>query len=114
MKVHDFLLDPEQFTKITDGHKTIESRLYDTKRQKIRMGDRITFTNRDNTSQTLTVRVDYLLRFNTFADLFEDVDDPSRFGASSNQELLDEIRHFYTYEDEQRNGVVGIVFTVVL
>ena len=40
-------LDKEPFEKIKSGEKTIELRLYDEKRRKIRVGDIIVFTCRD-------------------------------------------------------------------
>ena len=54
MTTHQLKLATEPFDAIISGNKTIESRLYDTKRQKIQIGDRIIFTNRDNSEQTVT------------------------------------------------------------
>jgi len=63
MNIHKLRLSEEPFAAIVSGHKTIESRLYDTKRQKIQIGDRIIFTNRDNSEQTVTAEVVGLLRY---------------------------------------------------
>lgn len=62
MATHQLTLATEPFNAITSGNKTIESRLYDEKRQKIQIGDQIIFTNRDNPSQTAAVKVIGLLR----------------------------------------------------
>ena len=70
MITHQLKLATEPFNAITSGNKTIESRLYDEKRQKIQLGDEIVFTNRDNPSQIATVKVVGLLRYATFQDLF--------------------------------------------
>ena len=56
MTTHQLTLATEPFNAITSGNKTIESRLYDEKRQKIQIGDQIIFTNRDNPSQTATLK----------------------------------------------------------
>ena len=63
MTTHQLTLATEPFNAITSGNKTIESRLYDEKRQKIQLGDEVTFTNRENTSQTVAVKVVGLLRY---------------------------------------------------
>ena len=42
---HQMQLQPEPFSMIKSGVKTIELRLYDEKRRKIRIGDEILFTN---------------------------------------------------------------------
>ena len=41
MTTHQLKLATEPFNAIISGNKTIESRLYDAKRQKIQIGDRI-------------------------------------------------------------------------
>ena len=90
MTTHQLKLATEPFEAIVSGKKTIESRLYDEKRQKIQLGDEVTFTNRENTSQTVTVRVVGLLRYQTFHDLFIH-NNPAKFGSvniSSSESFL--------------------------
>ena len=82
MTTHQLTLATEPFNAITSGNKTIESRLYDEKRQKIQIGDQIIFTNRDNSSQTANVKVIGLLRYATLHDLFSH-NDPRKFGGES-------------------------------
>ena len=53
---HQMQLQPEPFDMIKSDEKTIELRLYDEKRRKIRIGDEIVFTNTEN-GETLAVRV---------------------------------------------------------
>ena len=57
MTTHQLRLATEPYDAIVSGKKTIESRLYDEKRQKIQIGDQIIFTNREDPSQTATVKV---------------------------------------------------------
>ena len=47
MNIHQLQLATVPFEAITSGVKTIESRLYDEKRQTIQLGDTIIFTNRE-------------------------------------------------------------------
>ena len=109
MTTHHLKLHHEPFTAIVSGRKTIESRLYDEKRQKIQLGDRIIFTNSDDLNQTATVTVIGLLRYATFHNLFLH-NDPQKFGGESVEWLENQINEFYSVEDQELYGVLGIEF----
>lgn len=111
MSTHQLKLATEPFNAIISGNKTIESRLYDTKRQKIQIGDRIIFTNRDNSEQTVTAEVVGLLRYATFRDLFSH-NNPRKFGGDNVEWLENQISEFYSIEDQKIYGVIGIEFRV--
>ena len=111
MTTHQLKLATEPFNAIISGNKTIESRLYDTKRQKIQIGDRIIFTNRDNSEQTVTAEVVGLLRYATFRDLFSR-NNPRKFGGDNVEWLENQISEFYSIEDQKIYGVIGIEFRV--
>lgn len=111
MTTHQLKLATEPFNTIISGNKTIESRLYDTKRQKIQIGDRIIFTNRDNSEQTVTAEVIGLLRYATFRDLFSH-NNPRKFGGDNVEWLENQISEFYSIEDQKIYGVIGIEFRV--
>ena len=111
MSTHQLKLATEPFNAIISGNKTIESRLYDTKRQKIQIGDRIIFTNRDNSEQTVTAEVVGLLRYATFRDLFSH-NNPRKFGGDNVEWLENQISEFYSIEDQKIYGVIGIEFKV--
>ena len=104
MTTHQLKLATEPFNAIISGNKTIESRLYDAKRQKIQIGDRIIFTNRDNSEQTVTAEVVGLLRYATFRNLFSH-NNPRKW-------LENQISEFYSIEDQNIYGVIGIEFKV--
>lgn len=111
MTTHQLKLATEPFNAIVSGNKTIESRLYDAKRQKIQIGDRIIFTNRDNSEQTVTAEVVGLLRCATFRDLFSH-NNPRKFGGESVEWLEKQIGEFYSLSDQLENGVIGIKFEI--
>ena len=111
MTIHQLKLAAEPFNAIISGNKTIESRLYDAKRQKIQIGDRIIFTNRDNSEQTVTAEVVGLLRYATFRDLFSH-NNPRKFGGDNVEWLENQISEFYSIEDQKIYGVIGIEFKV--
>ena len=111
MTTHQLKLATEPFNAIISGDKTIESRLYDTKRQKIQIGDRIIFTNRDNSEQTAIAEVVGLLRYATFRDLFSH-NNPRKFGGDNVEWLENQISEFYSLSDQLENGVIGIEFEI--
>lgn len=51
--LHQMKLAPASFSKIRNRTKTIELRLYDGKRRKIQIGDKIVFVNTGNSLETL-------------------------------------------------------------
>lgn len=65
MKLHS-----EPFEMIKSGRKTIELRLWDEKRQKIKIGDTIAFTNIVNGEQ-LHVTVQNIYHFDSFETLYK-------------------------------------------
>ncbi len=107
MRTHILNLAPEPFNSIKNGSKTIESRLYDEKRQQIQLGDIISFVNRENPEDKIVAKVIGLLRYPSFEDLFTN-NDPAKFGGDSVPWLINQIRQFYSEEDEKKYGVIGI------
>ena len=105
-------LSYEPFEKVARGEKVIESRLFDEKRQQIMLGDKIEFSENDNSEQKVKTRVRGLLRYKSFQDLFTD-HEPSLFGGESREALLNQIKQFYSNKDEQKYGVVGIRIELV-
>ena len=100
-------LQPKYFDFIKDGTKRIELRLYDEKRQSIQLGDIIEFAKSDD--EKFKAEVVGLLRYNSFADLFEDFDISILADSSmTKQELLEVLGEFYSEEKQAEFGVIGI------
>lgn len=109
---HEMGLQSKYFDYIKNGTKRIELRLFDEKRQRIKIGDIIEFTNPDD--ETLVVRVVGLIRYGSFEDLFKDYDISILADASmTKRELLDVLNGFYPVEKQNEMGVVGIRVEVV-
>jgi ASC-1-like (ASCH) protein len=111
--LHEMKLQPSPFEKIKRGEKTIELRLYDEKRQQIKVGDRIVFTNTDS-GKSLWVTVVKLHRFDSFAQLYEalpllqcgyTVEDVDKAHPS-------DMEAYYSVEEQKKYGVVGIEIQV--
>lgn len=63
-------LHDEPFQRIKSGLKDVEMRLSTLERKKIKLGDIIEFTNRDN-KEVIKVKVIGLSSFPSFKELFE-------------------------------------------
>ena len=66
---HMMNLQHEPFVKIKNGTKTIEMRLYDEKRSRIKVGDFIVFTDIDS-GETIECSVTKLFIYSTFEELY--------------------------------------------
>jgi hypothetical protein len=100
-------LRPKYFDFIKDGTKRIELRLYDEKRRSIQLGDIIEFAKSDD--EKFKAKVVGLLRYNSFANLFEDFDISILADSSmTKQELLEVLGEFYSEEKQAEFGVIGI------
>jgi len=104
MKLHT-----SPFEKIKSGEKTIELRLYDEKRQRIKEGDSITFTN-TVTGETLTATVRKLHRFDSFEELYKAL---PLLQCGYTAEDIDtahpaDMEQYYSLEEQKKYGVVGI------
>ena len=100
-------LRPKYCDFIKDGTKRIELRLYDEKRRSIQLGDIIEFAKSDD--EKFKAKVVGLLRYNSFANLFEDFDISILADSSmTKQELLEVLGEFYSEEKQAEFGVIGI------
>lgn len=101
---HSMRLGALPFSLIKEGKKVIESRLFDEKRRTISVGDTIVFSNGEH---IVTTEVIGLLQHHTFKELFAS-QPPELFGGTSGDQLLSQIREFYSEEEEAKYGVLGI------
>jgi len=106
---HEMKLNSSPFDLIKNGIKTIEVRLYDKKREAINLGDKIIFSKLPEQTNTLTVIVEGILIYTNFESLFLDFPAES-FGAKgwTAKEQADNMNTYYTKEDEESLGIVGI------
>ena len=109
---HNMKLKPSPFEKIKSGKKTMELRLYDEKRQLLNIGDTITFTNMEN-SEELTVKVIGLHRFDSFKDLYNNID-KKLIGYDEN-EVVDpnHMNEYYSIEEQEKYGVLAIEIKLI-
>ena len=106
---HIMKLQPEYYNFILNGTKRIELRLFDEKRQQIKIGDTIIFLKEPSLEENIKVKVIGLLRYNTFKDLFNDFDISILSDKKmTKNELLNVLEQLYTKEKQKQYGVLGI------
>lgn len=102
----------EPFEKIASGRKTIELRLYDEKRQQIKVGDHIRFTC---DGDGLLTAVTELYVFDSFEALYEAL--PLTACGYAAEELCAasprDMEAYYSPTEQARFGVVGIKIEVL-
>ena len=103
-------LDNEPFRQIYSGEKTVEVRLNDERRKSIRVGDTIQFFRNDNDEEYIVAQVVALHNFPSFQALFSTVKmrRSSGFGNLTANEAAEKMYRYYTKEQEQQYGVLGI------
>ncbi len=102
-------LQSNYYNFILNGTKRIELRLFDEKRQQIKIGDTIKFLNESELKESFNTKVVGLLRYNTFLELFRDFDISILSDKSmTKEELINVLEQFYTKEKQEQYGVLGI------
>lgn len=106
---HKMKLQPKYYHFILNGTKRIEIRLFDEKRQKIKIGDTIKFLKEPDLNKSFNAKVTGLLRYNSFEDMFKDFDISILSDESMKKEqLIGVLERFYTKEKQEQYGVLGI------
>lgn len=107
--IHRMKLNESPFERIKNGTKTIEFRLYDEKRQQIKVGDKIEFSKLPDLQEKLLVDVIKLYREDSFENLFrklyKDEDEIKRKTKS--------MYKYYSPEKEKEYGVLGIEIKLI-
>ncbi|MCM1439801.1 MAG: ASCH domain-containing protein [Roseburia sp.] len=107
--IFDMRLAAEPFEKIGREEKTVEIRLYDEKRRKIKVDDKIVFRLLSDESNVIIVDVKALHRFNTFQELFSsDLFSKTGCGEMTIDSATEYMYKFYSREQEKQFGVLGI------
>ena len=107
--LHKMKLNESPFERIKNGTKTIEFRLFDEKRQQIKIGDKIEFSKLPDLHEKLLVEVVELYRDDTFENLFRKL-------YKDEEEVERKTKSMYNYylpEKEKEYGVLGIKIKLI-
>lgn len=102
--LHKMKLNESPFERIKNGTKTIEFRLFDEKRQQIKVGDQIEFSKLPNLQEKLLVDVVELYREETFENLFRKLYTDEEEISKKTKAMYE----IYSPEKEQKYGILGI------
>ena len=107
--IHKMKLQESPFERIKNGTKTVEFRLYDEKRRKIKIGDQIEFSKSPDLQETILVDVLDLYREDTFENLFKKLfDDDEEIKRKTSA-----MYQYYSHDEEKQYGVVGIKISLI-
>lgn len=111
---HYMNLCSEPFNSIKNKEKIYELRLLDSKRQKLKVGDTITFTNLDN-KEALSVKVVGLHKFSSFEELYNNLPlDKCGYNKSNiSKANPKDMEKYYSKEKQSQYGVVGIEISLI-
>ena len=112
---HEMKLKPRPYAKIESGSKTIELRLNDEKRQRVGIGDTITFSNMELPERKLRTEVVALHKFASFRELFEalPMEACGKDPAMTVEDAVNNMRQYYSEEQEAKYGVLGIEIKLI-
>lgn len=99
----------EYFKAIKEGRKTVEVRLNDGKRRKIKVGDTIEFIKVPEQDETLQVQVIELRTYDTFQEMYDDI--PFKNFDSEGwtmEEMIKGTYEIYSPEQEKEWGTLAI------
>ena len=105
--MHEMDVKTKYYNLLKSGEKTVELRLLDEKRQQIKIGDEITFSDASDANETFVARVVDLHKAESFYKLF-DIIAPEQAGFSSREEVVDVMQEFYPLDMQKQFSVVGI------
>lgn len=102
-------LNPKYFEFMKNGTKRIEIRLNDEKRKDLKIGDVIVFQKESELKEELYTQIVNLMVKRNFKELIENLEISEYSDKSKSEEnFLHDLYKFYTKEQEEKYGVVGI------
>lgn len=107
--IHQMKLNDDPFERIKNGTKTIEFRLYDEKRRKVKIGDKIEFSKLPDLQEKILVDVLDLYTEPSFEELFEKLYEDKELAKQKANAMYE----IYSPENEKKYGVVGIKIKLV-
>ena len=110
---HEIKVKEQYYNKIQNKEKIYEVRLFDEKRQKIKIGDIIKINKEPQMVESLNAKVIDLLYFKNFKEMANNISAKQiGFDGSSREYIVNEYHKFYGEQEEQKYGVVAIKIEV--
>lgn len=112
--IHEMLIAPEYFHLVAKGEKTYEVRTNDARRKAMHIGDYIKLIKQPDCIESIMLEIVDKIEFPNFTILYDRL--PKKlvgFEGKTTQEIVNELRKFYTEEQENEHGVVALELKVV-
>ena len=110
--IHKMNLAPAPFKSISLGKKTVEMRLYDEKRLKIKDGDEIECENID-THKKIKCEVINLTRYKDFFELYSNFDKTAIGYDEKETANAEDMYAYYSFEQIKKYGVLVIEIKLI-
>ena len=108
-------LDEDVFEVIKKGIKTVEVRVNDEKRRKMKVGDEIIFLKRPLEEEKIVTKIVELKTYNNFDELVKYYDIKELYLEDyTKEEFVQLLGRFYSREEQEKYGVVAIRFEKVI
>lgn len=107
--IHIMKLNESPFERIKNGTKTIEFRLYDEKRRKVKIGDKIEFSKLPDLQEKMLVEVLDIYRDETFENLFRKLYTDEKEIKRKTKSMY----QYYSHDEEKEYGVIGIKISLL-
>ena len=102
-------LNPKYFEYMKNGTKRVEIRLNNKKRKNIKIGDEIIFKKEPELIEQIHTKITNLILRRSFEELIDSLDIWQYSDISeSKDKFLEDLYKFYTREQEEKYGVIGI------
>lgn len=102
-------LNPKYFEYMKNGTKRVEIRLNDEKRKEIKIGDTIIFQKESELKEEINTQIVNLIVKRNFKELIKTLDVSEYSDKKETEEkFLEDLYKFYTKEQEEKYGVIGI------
>lgn len=109
---HNLKLQNKPFYAIKNHQKTIEMRLFDSKRKLINAGDEIVFTNLENDKKICCKVLDIFV-FKNFDELYKNFDKTELGYAKNEIAKPTDMNIYYSLQQQQEFGVCAIKIKLI-
>ena len=111
---HHMGLYDKPFYSMKLGRKTVEVRLNDEKRRKLKIGDTIVFTKVPENNEVLTAEIIGLRHYRTFREMYDSI--PAKeFDTVGDpiDEMVEQTYEIYSLQQEQKWGTLAITVKII-
>ena len=112
-KEYVYHLNEGPFNSIKRKKKKIEMRLFDDKRQKLKVEDILIFVNKNDESKMIKTKIIALHKFENFEQLYKNFNKIKLGYRKSEKANPKDMEKYYSAEDIKKYGIVGIEIEVI-